>query len=862
METELAVFSYYSNVQKLALRTRTQLTRAICFLYRTIHPLTEPRTEQESVRHHHCRRYMYYTDSFNYQKEVQNKLPTDAGNTTPDLRGRSNSQTGNATSHMSVSSSNSFGSANGASGGQGGQGGQGNSLYLFPMVEKMFRIKITEDVERDLRYLGQSRADALISEFDMTPVKEQKGVQLYEVVEQEFYTMKAVVLTPKASIHDVMNLMDMATTNSFRDTMGDIFGALFLDGVVLYASPKDVTRPNESLTVNWMALQSSKAHLPHRDYVFLKYGDCFGRESSLDADPHGSGSNSFVGASIWESIEFDGCGPLPESQNVVRLKFRRCGFVIEESLTNDSLKVSFYLSESHPGRSSVSNLTKSWMTKLLLCVSEISATLMTKHLSEQTLLARHEFTKDGHCCFICLTKFSLMRRKHHCRVCGDVVCGKCSQIKSVRQNGVNKDVRICLQCSSASSVTSNSNRNSSTSSNGFVSHPSSHKIRALTSSGSSNSLFNGGGGSSVSSTDSASGFDYTEYQKPHKNVILEGTETPTPRQPSPKIVLQPHYAASPSSSSSGMSSTQVRYGSSKPSSDMILLDQVDVDTLPSTLVAAFPSSSSTPSTMTPPLLTLASSSMAVPSNVVVKENSTFSYALSYSQRQEWPKAPLPRNEPTRLLKVRSLYLMDPDNQFQDMVDVASTTLSCSIAAICVIGDKTGFMLAKLGLGKREVSRNILFDAHTIMSSVPTIVLDATQDVRFVHNPLVVDGIIHFYVGIPLVASDGAVVGSFSVADHVARKELTGDQLYFLQNLANLALKGIEANTAKYTTSQRNPLAASDLSVVTNGTATYSQSLDEDLDLKKAANTMQELLNKAYATQVKVTLASTSAPSKK
>ncbi|RHY34157.1 hypothetical protein DYB32_002484 [Aphanomyces invadans] len=756
---------------------------------------------------------------------------------------------------MSVSSSNSYGSGNGNS-------ADGSSaLYLFPMVEKMFRIKITEDIERDLRYLGQSRADALISEFDMTPVKEQKGVQLYELAEQEFYTMKAVVLTPKASIHDVMNLMDMATTNSFRDTMGDIFGSLFLDGAVLYASPKDITRPNESLTVNWMALRSSKSHMPHRDYVFLKYGDCFGRESSLDTDPHGSTSNSYVGASIWESIEFDGCGPLPESQNVVRLKFRRCGFVIEDSVTNDSLKVSFYLSESHPGRSTVSNLTKSWMTRLLLCVSEISATLMTKHLSEQTLLARHEFTKDGYCCFICLTKFTLMRRKHHCRVCGDVVCGKCSQMKSVRQNGVNKDVRICLQCSSASSVMSISTRNSSTSSNGFV-QPN-HKIRAMTSSSSSNSLFNGGGSSSVSSADSACGLDYTEgaYQK-HKNVILEDTETPNSRQASPKIVLQPHYAGSPSNSSAASSGvSQVRYGPStsstpkpQPSSDLILLDQIDVQTLPSTLVAPPPSSS--PS-LTPPLLTISSSSTtALPSNVVIKENSIYTYALSYSLRQDWPKAPMPRNEAARLLKVRSLYLMDPDNQFQDMVDVASTTLSCSIAAICVIGDKTGFMLAKLGLGKREVSRNILFDAHTIMSTTPTIVLDATQDARFAENPLVVDGIIHFYVGIPLVTSDGMVVGSFSVADHVARKELTGDQLYFLQNLANLALRGIENNTAKYT-NQTTTLSANPLSDVGGSTtATYSQALDEDLDLKRAANTMQELLNKAYATQVKVSMATT------
>ncbi|CAK4613723.1 hypothetical protein LEN26_000411 [Aphanomyces euteiches] len=727
---------------------------------------------------------------------------------------------------MSVSSATSIGST----GSIPASSSQGNSLYLFPMVEKMFKIKITEDIERDLRYLGQSRADALISEFDMMPVKEQKGVQLFELVEQEFYTMRAVVLTPKATIHDVMNLMDMPTTTSFRDTMGDIFGPLFLDGVVLYSSPKDVTRPNESLTVNWMALQSSKPHLPHRDYVFLKYGDCFGRDSSMDADFQG-GAGSYVGASIWESIEFDGCGPLPESQNVVRLKFRRCGFVIEDSATNDSLKVSFYLSESHPGRSAVSNLTKAWMTKLLMCVSEISSTLMTKHLSEQTLLARHEFTKDGHCCFICLVKFSMLRRKHHCRVCGDVVCGKCSQMKSVRQNGVNRDVRICLQCSSASSVTSTT-RNSSTSSNGFI--PA--KARAMTSSSSSNSLLNGGGGS-VSSTDS-NGLDYTEaYQAKQKEIIHEGFETASPK------VIQ-NYIPSPVSANYRSPAAVAQTPKvQSTSSDMILLDQVDTRTLPSTVMTLLPA---------------APSSSAPVSDLVIRENSTFTYALSYSQRQEWPKAPVPRNEAARLLKVRSLYLMDPDNQFQDMVDVASTTLSCSIAAICVIGDKTGFMLAKLGLAKREVLRNILFDAHTIMSTSPTIILDATQDVRFVHNPLVVEGNIQFYVGIPLVTSDGLVVGSFSVADQVARKELTGDQLNFLQNLANLALRGIENNTLRHNAEATGELTTTTVSVPMT-TSVYSQPLDEDLDLRKAATTMQQLINKAAATQEKVSSTAMPAP---
>ncbi|OQR90840.1 cleavage induced hypothetical protein [Thraustotheca clavata] len=717
-------------------------------------------------------------------------LATSNGSTEFTERRRSNSMGNRSSSNTSQSSQSA------------------TSFSMFPMVEKMYRVRITEDIERDLRYLGQSRADALISEFDMVPLKDSKGIQMFELAEQEFYTMKGVVMIPKSNIHDVMNLMDMPTTANFRDTMGDIFGPLFLDGVVLHSSPKDITRPNESLSVNWMALQSSKPHLPHRDYVFLKYGDCFSRSSDQFRQSMDDGTgNNYVGASIWESIEFDGCGPLPESQNVVRLKFRRCGFVFEESQAMDSLRVSFFLSESHPGRGSVSNLTKSWMTKMLMCIGDISGTLITKHLSEQTLLTKNEFSKDGHCCFICMTKFTMLRRKHHCRICGDVVCGKCSQMKTVRQNGNNKEVRICLQCTSASS--SSMSRGST----GSNLQRQASKPSMLSSSMSCSSM--------VSSNESAYSYNEEEVSadfntKKQQPIIMEERETPT------------HYNY-PVPSPSYSSPTQ-------PANDMILLSSID--TSATTVSAAIQNGSSTDMVM-----------LNTPKNekpASITENTTFSYALSYSSRQEWPKAPMPRNEAARLAKVRSLHLTDPENQFQDMVDVAATTLSCSIAAICIIGDKTGFLLAKLGLGKREVSRNVLFDAHTILSSSPTVVLDAKQDVRFVNNPLVTEGNIQFYAGVPLITADGHFVGSFSVADQVPRQELTGDQLLFLQNLGDLAIRGIEANTAR----QMRPEGSS-LTVPSEGSSSYYPPPPADMDHARAAQTMQELLKTAYDTQCQV-----------
>lgn len=169
---------------------------------------------------------------------------------------------------------------------------------MFPMVEKSYRVNITDEIERDLRFLGQSRVDALTSPFAMKLLKEKGGVKLYELCEKEFYTMKAVT-TVHAPIQEVMHMLRMDTTSQLRETMGEIFGTLFLDGVVLYKKPDSPTRSNEGLSVSWTALQASKPNLPHRDYVFLRYSDVFEKNLEHGSLYQNNGSGLYIGASIW-----------------------------------------------------------------------------------------------------------------------------------------------------------------------------------------------------------------------------------------------------------------------------------------------------------------------------------------------------------------------------------------------------------------------------------------------------------------------------------------------------------------------------------------------------------------------------------
>lgn len=711
---------------------------------------------------------------------------------------------------------------------------------MFPLVEKTYRVRITDDIERDLRFLGQSRVDALTTPFDMTLVRDKPGLQLYELSEKEFFTMKGVS-TVSAPLTEVMQLLQMNSTSKMRDVMGEIFGTNFLDGVVLYSGkPRG---QNESLSVNWMALQASKPNLPHRDYVFLRYGDAFEKNAEHSNMYQSNGSGLFVGASIWESIELDGCDPMPASQNVVRMRMRRCGIVVEETGVGEKLKLSFYLSEAHPGRAAVSTLTKSWMTKIVSCVSEIANVLLTRALAQQSILDKTSFTKDGVHCFLCVKAFSVLRRKHHCRICGDVVCSKCSEMRSLRQGGLNKEIRICQQCRN-SSTTSIRSSQSGSGSRGTRNDSSMHGVK--TSFNSSQDSFDvEASNASVSSMNSSiPNYSYSDaHSEPRMKTYPVGRSNGGSSSYSGSSSQQRTTVSTSSTASSDMYPYNRSVGKS---SDMILLNGPSsgikrADSASSSEFAKYlengGATAAATSALTPAELARLELSMTV------RENTPFNYALSYSSRHDWPKAPLPANESARLQRVRELHLVDPGHHFQEMVEYAAAEMGCQIAAMCFMGDKSGFLMARMGLDKRELPRNILFESHAIMSIEPTIILDATEDLRFAQNPLVQDGQIRFFAGFPLVTSDGQVVGCFSVADPFAREILPGDKYIFLKNLADVAIRGVEQNTLMQA-------SAGSALAVPQGVQVPPSSANS-MNMAEAHMTMQELLRTAYTTQCQV-----------
>ncbi|RLN45150.1 hypothetical protein BBJ29_007504 [Phytophthora kernoviae] len=76
------------------------------------------------------------------------------------------------------------------------------------------------------------------------------------------------------------------------------------------------------------------------------------------------------------------------------------------------------------------------------------------------LAQRQEWVNDAQRtnCSLCVQSFGMLKRRHHCRVCGEVVCSACTVFKLVKGDlDVATKVRVCKACLAKSGTNSNGN---------------------------------------------------------------------------------------------------------------------------------------------------------------------------------------------------------------------------------------------------------------------------------------------------------------------------------------------------------------------------------------------------------------------
>lgn len=158
------------------------------------------------------------------------------------------------------------------------------------------------------------------------------------------------------------------------------------------------------------------------------------------------------------------------------------------------------------------------------------------------------------------------------------------------------------------------------------------------------------------------------------------------------------------------------------------------------------------------------------------------------------KAKLPDGEFARLEALRRYEILDTltEQAYDDITLIAAHITQAPIAIISLVDQNRQWFKSKIGLAVSETPREVAFCAHAILEpDQPLFVPDATKDVRFADNPLVIgDPKIRFYFGAPLVTPDRHALGTLCVVDQRPR-DLHDDQVRVLTALSRQVVTQLE-----------------------------------------------------------------------
>jgi EAL domain-containing protein (putative c-di-GMP-specific phosphodiesterase class I)/GAF domain-containing protein len=151
-------------------------------------------------------------------------------------------------------------------------------------------------------------------------------------------------------------------------------------------------------------------------------------------------------------------------------------------------------------------------------------------------------------------------------------------------------------------------------------------------------------------------------------------------------------------------------------------------------------------------------------------------------------------ERQRLAALRQMCVLDtpPDPALDRIIALTARLFDAPIVLVSLIDENRQWFKARVGLDVTETPRDQAFCAYAIRGRDVLIVPDATQDPRFMDNPLVTGAPhVRFYAGAPLRTQSGLNVGTLCVIDTKPRDALSQEELALLQDLASLVIVRLE-----------------------------------------------------------------------
>ncbi|ETW03991.1 hypothetical protein H310_04396 [Aphanomyces invadans] len=194
------------------------------------------------------------------------------------------------------------------------------------------------------------------------------------------------------------------------------------------------------IRLQWMVLKSASPYIPMRDFVYLECQNTIrvGGRAGWASNMH--------------SIALPDFPAFAESHNIIRGSFYRTGYVVTETTTPGELRVIHMMQAGFKGTGMPVQVSDTIMQGR---VSNI--VYLHEYFRKLELIDRMVAVSDGsggklssnnakHCAHCC-KKFSLLGKKHACRLCGAVVCSACSHTLDFELHVPGfKDIRVCSIC--------------------------------------------------------------------------------------------------------------------------------------------------------------------------------------------------------------------------------------------------------------------------------------------------------------------------------------------------------------------------------------------------------------------------------
>ncbi|DAZ99610.1 TPA: hypothetical protein N0F65_001438 [Lagenidium giganteum] len=268
---------------------------------------------------------------------------------------------------------------------------------------------------------------------------------------------------------EVFDLLNYDTTARFRLVMKLMFGKDFKDGALISSRAASVEAEAGRLsdgtlstynTSLWFAFQDRGKAVIAKEKVLTFYQTL----TTLLPERPRNGMDCVVHkrtmALSW--LPFADSNLLHRNstaKDIVRLQYT----LIIEEVSRDRLRLSCVT------RSCDDDDTRSqgWNARMIArrlvvrSVTRLEAAVVASRISDRAFVSQHEWVKneDRVSCVICWKSFNAFyRRRHHCRVCGEVICGSCCSLRrtNVMKKKEFQKVRVCHLCSNKGRVKADS----------------------------------------------------------------------------------------------------------------------------------------------------------------------------------------------------------------------------------------------------------------------------------------------------------------------------------------------------------------------------------------------------------------------